>query len=296
MDIQKIATFVDLAATLSFTATAENLFLTQATVTKHIQSLEKEWAVTLFVRNQHKVELTKVGAAIVTPARNVVADYRGIKNVIRNVQDEEALDLRITTIPTVTNYKAFGAITNFHLKNPDVHLKIQELESQQLRPSLERADSDVIFIRTFGDEDQDLETIVTETDEFVAVMPVNHPLVQTRQLDLGQLAGENLLVLGAATNMYDPFLALVRLAGFHPQITYSGERIDLILDLVNSGMGIGVLMGKSMNLANYPNLIRVPLKEQIHSQLVFARKAGTHAPANERIWSFLKTTFANPTV
>lgn len=291
MDTSKIATFVDLAATLSFTTTADNLYLTQATVSKHIQSLEKELNVQLFTRNQHRVTLTKAGQAILGPARNLVADYRGIQNAIRVALHEDEMQLRISTIPTITNYRAFGALTNFHTQHPDVRMQIQDEESNKLRGNLDRGDSSMIFVRTFGDEDSDLEQIPTENDNFIAVMPRDHKLAQSGAIDLSQLANDNLLVLGETTNMYRPFLALAQLAGFHPQITYSGERIDLILDLVNSGMGIGVLMEKSTNLTNYPNLTVVPLRQQVNSQLVFARKRGAHSPSSDLLWRFLQKTF-----
>lgn len=294
MDIQKLQTFVDLATTLSFTNTANNLFLTQATVTKHIQALEKELAVALFVRNQHQVQLTKAGSTILKSAQDILAAFRSMRNSIEALNDAAAHDLHVTTIPTITNYQAFSVLTNFRRLNPDVNMQLQELESQNLRQSLEQGASDLIFMRTFGNDMQNLEIIVTENDKFVAVLPVDHELAHANAIELAQLTSNNLLVLGEKTNMYQPFLTLAKQAAINPQITYHGERIDLILDLVNSGMGIGVLMDKSVNLDNYPRLVRVPLREQLASQLVFARKQGAHTPASDRVWKFLQATFATP--
>lgn len=292
MDTSKIATFVDLAATLSFTTTAENLYLTQATVSKHIQSLEKELGVKLFARTQHSVELTAAGQAMLNPARNLVADDRGIRNAIEVAQNQDERKLRVSTIPTIANYHALAALTSFHQLHPELQLQIQDEESNNLRGKLDRGATDIIFTRTFSGEDSDLEQIPTETDAFVAIMPRDHPLAKAKAIDFGQLASDNLLVLGETSNMYRPFLALTQLAGFRPQITYNGERIDLILDLVNSGMGIGVLMAKSASLQNHPALVKVPLRQQVTSQLVFARKPGHHAPASEQLWQFLAYKFA----
>lgn len=58
MDINKLKTFIDLAHTLSFSATAANLYTEQSTVSKHIHSLEKELGMSLFDRNNRHVHLS----------------------------------------------------------------------------------------------------------------------------------------------------------------------------------------------------------------------------------------------
>lgn len=64
MDTRKLATFVDLAQTCNYSQTAENIFATQATVSKQIMALEKEWGVTLFARVHRTVSLTQAGTTI----------------------------------------------------------------------------------------------------------------------------------------------------------------------------------------------------------------------------------------
>jgi DNA-binding transcriptional LysR family regulator len=55
MEINKLKTFVDLATTLSFSHTADNLFISQSSVSKQIDSLEKELGHQLFKRNNKQV-------------------------------------------------------------------------------------------------------------------------------------------------------------------------------------------------------------------------------------------------
>ena len=53
--------FLDLTRTLNFTATADNLYITQQAVSKRIDGLEKEVGVKLFHRSYHEVALTEDG-------------------------------------------------------------------------------------------------------------------------------------------------------------------------------------------------------------------------------------------
>lgn len=57
MEINKLRAFVDLAKTLSFSETAENLYTSQSTISKQIKGLEKELGETLFDRSNKKVIL-----------------------------------------------------------------------------------------------------------------------------------------------------------------------------------------------------------------------------------------------
>lgn len=72
MEIEKLRTFVDLAQTLSFSKTAENMYTSQSTVSKKIRSLEKELGSNLFDRNNKNVELSDFGRKILTDSQKIV--------------------------------------------------------------------------------------------------------------------------------------------------------------------------------------------------------------------------------
>ena len=56
---EQIETFLNLAQKKNYREVSEMLFITQPTVTKHIQRLEKELGVLLFKRTKQSVELTR---------------------------------------------------------------------------------------------------------------------------------------------------------------------------------------------------------------------------------------------
>ena len=58
---EQLETFLTLAREKNYRVVSEVLFITQPTVTKHIQRLEKELGVILFRRTKQSVELTEAG-------------------------------------------------------------------------------------------------------------------------------------------------------------------------------------------------------------------------------------------
>ena len=61
MQILKIKSFIAVVVSESFSDAAEMLYTTQASVSKHVLSLERELGVTLFDRSKRKVKLTESG-------------------------------------------------------------------------------------------------------------------------------------------------------------------------------------------------------------------------------------------
>lgn len=71
MEINWFGEFVVLSETLHYAQAAEKLYMTQSTLSKHIQALEKELGAPLFARSYHKLELTPFGRVMVVKTSGV---------------------------------------------------------------------------------------------------------------------------------------------------------------------------------------------------------------------------------
>jgi DNA-binding transcriptional LysR family regulator len=61
MDIRYLFEFVNVAEKLNFSDAADDLFMSQATLSKHIAAMEEELGCKLFDRSTHQVALTESG-------------------------------------------------------------------------------------------------------------------------------------------------------------------------------------------------------------------------------------------
>ena len=80
MDFKQLETFITIVKTKSFTKAAEILYITQPSVTNHIQALETELNTSLFVRTRRSVTLTQAGNIVYKHALNIMASYEEIIN------------------------------------------------------------------------------------------------------------------------------------------------------------------------------------------------------------------------
>ncbi|WP_252976871.1 LysR family transcriptional regulator substrate-binding protein [Clostridium acetobutylicum] len=84
------------------------------------------------------------------------------------------------------------------------------------------------------------------------------------------------------------FILHVKKAGFEPKISYTGTRIDNILDFISNGMGVSLMMQNSIKLLNYSKITVIPIDVTIKSELAFVRsKLKKHSSASNSFWNFL---------
>lgn len=71
MRLDYLSDFVDLANTLNFSASAKNQHVSQSTLSRHIQALEKQAGTRLFDRSKGKVALTEAGKMLYLKALQI---------------------------------------------------------------------------------------------------------------------------------------------------------------------------------------------------------------------------------
>jgi DNA-binding transcriptional LysR family regulator len=142
-------------------------------------------------------------------------------------------------------------------------------------------------LRAFPDEELHLETAAAETDSAVVVLPATHPLAAKETISLKDMEHEQLLLLGKSSRLFAPIMRRFAANGIKPQLAYQGRRIDMMMDMVVGGMGIAIMMQKSVNLDEYPSLVVRQMAQAITSKVCFARQSGVGNPATELFWRFL---------
>jgi DNA-binding transcriptional LysR family regulator len=72
MDINALKTFLEVAKTHHFGHAADNLFVSQSTVSARIRALEKSLGTELFIRERSNIHLSKSGEALVPHAKSIM--------------------------------------------------------------------------------------------------------------------------------------------------------------------------------------------------------------------------------
>lgn len=144
---QKIRLFLSLANTLSFTETANQLFITQQAVSKHISQLEGELGFPLFVRSTHNVRLTEAGERCRRFFEEEVRRFNEFLDGERDNQLRLSKSLRLG----YNNWLNFGnaiasARVRFHALHPDISHVPERQPPDLLQRRLRDGELDIILV------------------------------------------------------------------------------------------------------------------------------------------------------
>ena len=111
---QKLITFLTLLEEKNYTKTAQKLYITQPSVTYHIQSIEKDYGITLF-ENAKTFELTEEGKAMLEYAKNCLIADKELLNNFKKSKENQFLEIGFTN--TLAGTKNLNSIFGFALEN-----------------------------------------------------------------------------------------------------------------------------------------------------------------------------------
>ncbi len=244
METDYLKEFIVLSETGNYLQAAEELFIAQSSLSKHIKALEIELGVPLFNRTPRKVELTSYGKSFLKCAQQIVDIQYSFQRDLANQLDEKQQTLRIGSIPLMAPYRITDIIMKYQRENEHCTINLLEEESFTLKEMLRKNKCDLAFIREEGDTNEEFAKFPYTSDHLVAILPSTHPLAKRSSLQLEELKDENFLLLQPDSLLYSISTTACQKAGFTPNIAYTGKRAENIMDLVEKGMGVSLLMEK----------------------------------------------------
>lgn len=270
MDIDYIHEFVVLAGTGNYMEAADRLFLTQSSLTRHIQKLEANLGVTLFDRTTRRIELNQYGRLFLPYAEQIALLQKDYTTAFCNELNRERGTIRIGAIPVMAQYHITDILARFQQENRNYMLDIQEADSLQLIQMLREERIDFAVIRESDDASSSFRKIPITQDTLAALMPKNHPLAGSEHIELKQLYRDSFLLLGRDTFMYSLCVRECRTAGFEPHIAFTSNRVDNIIGLVSKGMGVGLLTKRPVMSANHSDIAVVDVLPAITTTISLA--------------------------
>ena len=248
MDTQRCREFVVLAQTCNYLQAADQLFISQSSLSKHIKALEKELGVELFNRTTRRVQLTEQGRIFLPFARKLASTAHDAEVALADAADNERRIIDIGSIPVMVPYGITALLHGFERDHRNVRLRMTEGDADKLKGMLRSRQLDLAFIREWDGSaqlengDEEFATAEFAQDRLAAVLPSGHPLAARQSVQLSELANDEFLLLPSGTVMDALIMDACATEGFVPEVRYRGTRAENIIDLVSRGMGVSLLM------------------------------------------------------
>ena len=245
MNLKQLEAFVQIADSGSFSKAANDLFLTQPTISAHISSLEKELNTRIFVRNTKEVRLSESGEILYDYAKQMIVLQKKIEETFaaREEKGQRCLTIAASTIPA--QYLLPGILARFVEKYPNQQFKILESDSAQVVEQVVNNMVDIGFTGTVIDK-RLCKYIPFYQDELVVITPntKKYLALQGEEANATWVADEPLIMREAGSGTRKEAEKQLRRIGVNPSklnIIASMESTEAIKRAVSSGMGISVI-------------------------------------------------------
>ena len=224
-----LRTFLAVEGGRSFTGAAQQLGISQPTVSQQMRRLEEEVGRSLFIRETRGVRLTEAGDALAGFARAILSAQADAESYFRSSPTRGRLrfgtadDLAITQLPRI--------LRQFRRLNPQVDLELTVGQSAVLARRLAAGHLDLVFLKQPAVEAG--EGTLVLRDQFVWVAEDAEPFVKEDPLPLILYRAPS-FTRRMATDALDA-------AGRRWRIACTVRDIGAVLAATRAGLGVSVL-------------------------------------------------------
>ena len=264
MTLTELKYIVTLAQEKHFGRAAEKCFVSQPTLSVAIKKLESELDIAIFERSKSSVAVTPMGERIVAQAQRVLEEARTIRELANAGKDQLSSPLKIGAIFTIGPYLFPHLVPQIHQRAPTMPLYLEENYTGVLRRQLRDGELDAIIVALPFTE-PDVLTRALYDENFVVVMPKNHPWKNQEFIQPDQLADEDLLMLGEGhcfrDQVFEHCPALARRHHTRLGSVTEGSSLETLKYMVASGLGITVLPESAVSNLDLNLVITRPFTE-----------------------------------
>lgn len=239
MELRYIKEFTVLAEYKSFSKAADELYISQPTLTKHIQALERELGGRLFNRNTHGISLSKFGELFLPFAIRISKVQKEYESALQSYRRMKSSSFTIGVVHNLQYFRAIKILVAFRELYPDCIINAEELEENKLENMFKGKQINLITAAFPSGTVPDSPFIPIAEGHIVAVMCSSHPLARKKSISLQDLENEPLIIPERTAMFSKLILTAFKSTGIKPHIVYEGSSLGC-LDFAKAGMGISL--------------------------------------------------------
>ena len=239
VSLRQLQVFEAIARLGSFTRAAEELHLTQPTVSMQIAKLAETIGLPLFEQAGRKTILTEAGQALNETCREIFSALANLEMAVADMQGLKRGHLRLAVM-TTAQYFMPRVLGEFCKKYPGIEVALEVTNREQ---TLERlaANLDDLYILGRQPDDAGLETHPFAPNPLVVMAARDHPLVGKKRIPLKRILEEPVILREHGSGSRDAALRVLSSGGGAPMVRMELGSNEAIKQAIVAGLGISVL-------------------------------------------------------
>lgn len=265
MTTDQMKCFLLLAKNLNFTESADELYISQPTLSRQIASMEAELNTKLFTRKKNRVYLTLTGEMLLEELKDIYQDYQLLIRRIKSNTSNELTILKLGILEELLSPDSLRqALSDFVFHHSDVQIQTIYQNFDDLIDSLLNGSLDFIFTPdTALYSITGIEYKILETRSPYLMLKSNHKLAVMSKIDLSEFP---ILLKDETFIIMSPEVTKLTIEAFNREFhkvkyipNYRFARSSNMLALwVAAGIGISIVTDSHAYI-NHPDIRFIPI-------------------------------------
>lgn len=243
----------------NLTDAAKALHTSQPGVSKAIIELEEELGIDIFTRHGKRIRgLTEPGREVLKSVESIMQEIEGLKRIGKEYAAQDAGSFTIATTHTQARYSLPRVVQAFSQKYPKVRLSLLQGNPKQVAEMVLKDHADLAIATESIASVDGLVSLPCYQWEHMVVVPPDHPLLQSRQLTLEELAGYPLVTYDNAFTGRNKINHAFSVRDLKPNVVLEAIDADVIKTYVELGLGVGIIAGMAYDAERDKGLRAMP--------------------------------------
>lgn len=239
--LRQLQYFVAVAEQGSVTRAAQNLSISQSSVTEALKELESDLGVELFERHPRGLSITHNGHQFLRHATKILATVSDARTSFSGKQNEAGGTLNIGVTSLVAGYVLSDLLARYRRACPGVEVSAIEDNGGYLEHLLVGGELDVAVMVISNLRDRmALQAEILETSPYRLWLPMGHPLVSADIISVADISREPLIML-TIDEIEENTGKLLSALGARPHVAFRTRSVEAVRSLVATGAGVALL-------------------------------------------------------
>jgi LysR family transcriptional regulator, cyn operon transcriptional activator len=293
VELRHLRYFLALADARSFTLAAQQLNVTQPTLSHQIKQLETAVGAVLFDRKSKEVEVSQAGALFRPFCERMLKELELGTLALSELEGLMRGTLRMAVSHSFSSSMLPNTLSEFAARYPGVRVVARVIPRMEMERALVGGELDLAVAYVSDDSEHIAAEMLTE-ETLVLVVGPNHPWAKRRSTPMRTLAEIPLVLLTsefAARQFVDKHFAQARLTA---NIVLEMNAIEPILAIVRSSTFATVLSNGAMSSTKGIHLIALKDPVPRRTVAILWRRHGPRSPAAERMAAMIRASYGLP--
>jgi DNA-binding transcriptional LysR family regulator len=273
MKLSQILYFQTVCKYGNITKAAEELHITQPSISNAIKDLEQEFGLNLFHRIGNHLTLTKEGEYFLNYSKVILQKSDDLVQQMKDLGNKKN-NIRIGIPPMIGTILFPKMFSQFKKANPDINIEMMEMGSLEIMDFVEDNRLDLAIVITSHLKAVHFNCINILDTELIYTVSKNHRLASEKEVNIEMIKDEPLILMREGSFQNSAIRERFKEVGGVPKVILFANQLYTIHNFIASGIASSFLFREVADL--HEDIVGIPLTDPIRVKIGLIWKKNQH--------------------